>query len=135
MKHIKVILAEMQTSGKYNPEVKITKVNKKVSLLQAESLLFSVLSNLSEDFKSGVKMCHIYGSLIAMIQGENDGLVPLRDSAIILNTLIEFISYDDALASELTKMYLEAYESEDMDETVDFYLHYKNKYLKEIKKL
>ena len=129
MKHIKVILAEMQASGKYQPEVKLTKTNKKVTLLEAESLLFAVLSNLSEDYKSGVEMCHFFSNLISMVQGENDGKVPLRDSAIILNTLIDFISDDSNLASKITELYLEAYESEDMDEAVDFYLHYKKKYL------
>lgn len=126
MKHIKVIIQELQNSGKYQPVEKITKTNKKVSLLEVESLIFIVLTNLSEDYKSAVAICRLVGDVTSMIQGENDGLIPLRDTAIILNTLLEFISHDPNTSAELTKMYLEAYEEVNTCEAVENYLHYKN---------
>ena len=125
MKHIKVIIQELQDSGKYKPEVKITKTNKKVSLLEVEALIFTVLTNLSEDYKSAVAICRLIGDVTSMIQGETDGLIPLRDTAIILNTVLEFISHDPNTSAELTKMYLEAYEKTDICEAVEYYLHYK----------
>ena len=64
-----------------------------------------------------------------MIQGELDGLVSLRDSASILNALIDSRIQDSMTASQVTKMYIQSYEIEDLDELVESYQHYKEKYI------
>lgn len=131
MKHIKVIIKELQTSGKYMPIQKMTKTNKKLSILQSESLLFSVITSLSEDYESAVAVSHLLGVTLEMIQGETDGLVTLRDSASIINALIDFMIEDSTTASEITKMYIQAFESNDLKSTVESYLYYKEKYITE----
>ena len=129
MKHIKVIIKELQTSGKYMPTQKMTKTNKKLSILESKSLLFSVLTNLSEDDESAVAVCYLLSLALEMIQGETDGLVSLRDSASILNALIDFMLQDPTAASEITKMYIQAFESNDLEQAVELYLYYKEKYI------
>ncbi len=131
MKHIKVIIKELQTSGKYMPIQKMTKTNKKLSILQSESLLFSVITSLSEDYESSVAVSHLLGVTLEMIQGEADGLVTLRDSASIINALIDFMIEDSTTASEITKKYIQAFESNDLKSTVESYLYYKEKYITE----
>ena len=131
MKHIKVIIKELQTSGKYMPNQKMTKTNKKLSILQSESLLFSVITDLSEDYESAVAVSHLLGVTLEMIQGETDGLVTLRDSASIINALIDFMIEDSKTASEITKMYIQAFESNVLKSTVESHLYYKEKYITE----
>lgn len=131
MKHIKVIIKELQTSGKYMPIQKMTKTNKKLSILQSESLLFSVITSLSQDYESAIAVSHLLGVTLEMIQGETDGLVTLRDSASIINALIDFMIEDSTTASEITKMYIHAFESNDLKSTVESYLYYKEKYITE----
>lgn len=64
-----------------------------------------------------------------LIHGETDGLVTLRDSESIINALIDFMIEDSITALEITKMYIQAFESDDLKATVESYLYYKEKYI------
>ena len=51
MKHIQEILQELKRSGKFQPEVVINNLNKKISPLETESLVFAVLTNKSKNYE------------------------------------------------------------------------------------
>ncbi len=126
MKHIKVIIQELQKTGKYKPEVVMKNLDKKITSLEAESLIFTVLTNASKEYEPAVYISELLGDVVSKIQEEKDDLMTLRDTGIILDTLLRFISHNPFTSAKLTYLYLEAFETTDFGETVEHYLHYKN---------
>ena len=126
MKHIQEILQELKRSGKFQPEVVINNLNKKISPLETESLVFAVLTNKSKNYEPAVYISEIIGDVVSKYQEQTGNLIELRDTAFILNSLLEIITNDPFRSSKITYLYLEAFETTDFSEAVEHYLHYKN---------
>ncbi len=131
MKHISVIIKEMMNKGTLPPSQKVSKSKPKITILQAEALIYKVFFGNGKDDVVVLNICSLISEALKYIEHEMTELISVRDVVSCINGITYIISKDEDAAETFAIMFLEAYIDSDLDEAVSNYLNFKNKLLKE----
>lgn len=112
MKHISEILKEIEPKMKPN--------NPKITKEEASTLVYYQFNLMSINEAFALKFTKLYYDLI----NNNDNYkkeIPIKDAAIILETILSFIYSDESLAKSFTKQFLVNYQTKNLDELTKTY--------------